>query len=281
MRQFRGKVAVITGAASGMGRAMANRFAEEGMHVVLADVEPDSVEKAAAEIRERGLDALGVQTDVSSADSVEALAARTLEEYGAVHVVCNNAGVGGTAAVGWEVPLQAWEWMLGVNLLGVVHGVRTFLPRLVEQGEGHMVNTSSMAGVVPGVGSTPYTASKYAVSGLTESLRLELEMVGSPVKVSVLLPGAVNTNIGKALRNWPDRLGPVPEERQSDRVGALVPPPELVDMLAEPMDPKIVGDLVFEGLRAERFWIVTHPDAVGALIDARTSEIVKPAFTEA
>jgi NAD(P)-dependent dehydrogenase (short-subunit alcohol dehydrogenase family) len=274
MQELRDKVAVITGAASGMGRAMANRFAAEGMKIVLADIDAAEVEAVAAGISKDGGRAVGVATDVSLADSVEALAQRALEEFGAVHLVCNNAGVGGTGELGWEVPFSAWEWQFRVNVFGVVHGIRAFVPMLVKQGLGHVVNTSSMAGLVPGVGSTPYTASKYAVAGLSEALKLELEMIGSPVKVSVLIPGPVATRIGESLRHWPADLGPVPQKRQDGRVGVLPVPPVLKRALESKMDPSEVGELVLDGVLNDRFWILTHPDEVAQLVTGRTGGLL-------
>jgi NAD(P)-dependent dehydrogenase (short-subunit alcohol dehydrogenase family) len=279
MRELRGKVAVVTGAASGMGRAMATRFGAEGMLVVLADVDGLEVEAAAAELVGGGVSAIGVPTDVSSAESVDALAKRAVAEFGAVHVVCNNAGVGGTGGLAWELPFSAWEWMIRVNFLGVVHGVRAFVPLLVEQGEGHVVNTSSMAGLAAGMGSTPYTATKYAVAGLSEALQRELEMIGSPVKVSVLIPGPVQTRISQALRNWPSDLGPVPEARQADRVGVLPIPPVLQRAFESLMQPSEVADLVLDGVRNDRFWIVTHPAEVAQVVRERTEGLVAPDAT--
>jgi NAD(P)-dependent dehydrogenase (short-subunit alcohol dehydrogenase family) len=275
MRDVKGKVAVVTGSASGMGRAIAGRFAAAGMKVVLADVEAGALEQAEAELRSEGFPVLAVQTDVSSTASVESLAQRTISEFGAVHVVCNNAGVGGVGQMAWETPPPAWEWMLRVNLQGVVNGVRTFLPILVAQGEGHVVNTSSMAGLVPGVSSTMYSASKYAVTGLSEGIKIELEALGSPVKISVLVPGAVRTNLVNDLRNWPADLGTPPERRRYDRIGALPIPPALQEMMASKMDPAEVGQLVLDGVRADRFWIVTHPDAMRELMERRTAYFVE------
>ena len=275
MQELRGKVAVVTGSASGMGRAMARRFASEGMKVVLADVEAETLREAAEEIGHAGGSAVAVTTDVSSPDSVDELARRAVEEFGAVHLVCNNAGVGGSGELAWEVPYSVWEWLIRVNLLGVVHGVRSFLPLLIDQSEGHMVNTSSMSGIVPGVGSTPYTAVKYAVVGLTEALKLELDMIGSPVKLSVLIPGPVETRIGDSLRNWPSQLGPPPERRKKDRVGVLPVPAVLQESLAAKMPPDEVADLVLDGVRNDDFWIVTHPKETAHLLGERTDTLLR------
>lgn len=148
MTEFKGKVAVVTGCASGIGLALARRFAQEGMHVVLADIETEPLEAAAREIRAMGATALTVQTDVSRFEDVERLAARALDTFGSVHIVCNNAGVGGAGGFIWEYALEDWQWLLGVNLWGVIHGVRAFVPRLLKQGEeAHIVNTASIAGI--------------------------------------------------------------------------------------------------------------------------------------
>jgi NAD(P)-dependent dehydrogenase (short-subunit alcohol dehydrogenase family) len=273
MRDLQGKVAVVTGAASGIGRAMAEAFAGAQMKVVLADVEPGPLGTAQTEMRAAGHNVLAVGTDVADAASVEELARRTLEEFGAVHVVCNNAGVAGTGQVAWELPLAAWQWMIDVNILGVIHGIKYFVPHLVAQGEGHVVNTTSIAGLVGGVGSTPYTATKHAVVGLSEALMLELEETGSGVGVSLLVPGRVDTRIADALRNWPARLGPVPEARRPDRLGVMPIPETLQHMMDEPTPPSEVAALVVDAVRTERFWVVTHPDELGALVDERRARL--------
>ena len=269
MRELKDKVAVVTGAASGIGRGLAQRFAEEGMRVVLADVESAPLVSAVEELQRAGHTAIGVRTDVSSADSVAALAQRTLDEFGAVHVVCNNAGVAGTALPAWELPLAAWRWMIDVNVLGVVHGIKSFVPLLVAQGEGHVVNTTSLAGLAGGVGSAPYTATKHAVVGLSESLKAELEATGSPVKVSLLVPGRVDTRIGEALRNWPAELGPVPEARREDRISNMPIPEVLAPMLRAPLPVDHVAGLVVEAIRGEYFWVITHPHEIRQLMGDR------------
>ena len=205
-----GKVAVVTGAASGIGSALAHAFASAGCAVVLADVQAERLDAAAAEVAARGVETLTVVTDVSKADHVEALATATVERFGAVHVVCNNAGVGG-AGDPWIGPLETWEWVMGVNFWGVVHGVRSFLPHIVMSGGGHIVNTASIAGVFPGMTAPPYDASKHAVVAITEDLYTSLRDGGIPVGVSCLCPGWVRTGIMDSDRNWPDELGTLPE----------------------------------------------------------------------
>src|SRR5258707_3726385 len=184
-----GRVAVVTGAASGTGLALAERFARSGLNVVLADVDEGGLKTAADTITGMGVDAITVPTDVSDEAAVQALASAALSRFGAVHVVCNNAGVA-SLADSWFGPVSSWQWVLGVNLWGVVHGVRAFLPILAGQGEGHIVNTASIAGLLPGFGPS-YDASKHAVVALTEDLYLNLQQVGIPIGVSVLCPGWV------------------------------------------------------------------------------------------
>lgn len=257
MEDLGGKVAVVTGSASGIGRALAERFASEAMKVVLADVEVDPLEEVAEKLRGAGTEVLAVPTDVSMPESVEELAGRTFEHFGAAHVVCNNAGVG-TGGLSWELPLSTWEWVLGVNLWGVIHGIRAFVPRLVAQGEGHVVNTASVAGLLSAPGMAAYCASKHAVVGISESLLHELSLTGANVGVSVLCPGFISTRIVDAERNWPERLGPRPE---------MPSPPggeQLREMMrqqiAQGMPPAEVAEAVLAGVRAGRFWILTHPE---------------------
>ena len=256
MKEFRDKVAVVTGAASGIGRALAQRFAREGMKVVLADVEPAALEQAAREIEASGASALAVRTDVSKAAEVERLAQAALEKFGAVHVVCNNAGVV-TSAPCWMNTVADWEWVLGVNLWGVIHGVRVFTPILLSQGvEGHIVNTASMAGMICGPGSAPYNVSKFGVVALSETLHYELTMLAAPVRVSVLCPGFVNTNIFDAARNRPAALAEtapkMPGAEEMEQMGR--------QLLAAGSPPSMVADVVFDAIRNERFYIFPHPE---------------------
>jgi len=188
MKEFRNKVAVVTGAASGMGKAMAERFAAEGMNVVLADVEQESLATAEREFRARGSAVLAVRTDVSKAADVDRLAARTVEAFGTVHVLCNNAGVG-TGGLAWIQRIADWEWTLGVNLWGVIHGIRTFLPIMLAHGEeGHVVCTASVAGLLSGPFGIPYNVSKYGVVALCEGLYHELALVQSQAQGLGVMP---------------------------------------------------------------------------------------------
>ena len=264
MRELSGKVAVVTGAASGIGLGLSTAFAAEGMHVVMADIEEGALKEAEEGLAASGAETMSVPTDVSSADSGEELAARTIERFGAVHVVCNNAGVGGGGPMATLTHAQ-WEWVLGVNLWGVIHGISAFLPRLLEQGQGHIVNTGSVAGLLPAPGMGPYCASKFAVVAISESLHLELGMMASPVKVSVLCPGWVRTNIAESDRNWPSRLGPTPE-RGTDPTAQVAR--EFVRQALETgTRPDEVAALVLDAIREERFWVLTERVMSGRVID--------------
>ncbi len=270
MRDFSGKVAVVTGAASGIGMGMATRFAQEGMKVVLADVEEPALEAAVTRLRQQEHDVLGVVTDVSSAVSVEALAQKTLETYGKVHVLCNNAGVGGGFGIGiWEASLKDWQWTLGVNLWGVIHGVHTFLPIMLDQDEpGHIVNTASSAGITPG--SRVYGVTKHAVVALSESLYDGLRARDSKLHCSVLCPGVINTQIMYGARNRPAELqneAPASAMEQESR--------DRIKHLAETsgMSPEEASGIVLQAIKDEQFWILTH-DEFDEIIRGRADDIL-------
>ena len=254
MKLQRGDVAVVTGAASGIGHALAERFARAGLHVVAADVEVDALDAAVTQLAVHGGDVIGVVTDVSREEEVQALASKTLERFGGVHVVCNNAGVA-SKAESWTGPTSAWEWVIGVNLWGVIHGVRAFLPHLVAGGRGPIVNTASMAGLVPGLNPI-YDATKHAVVALTEDLFHNMRDSMLPVGVSVLCPGWVRTGIADAERTWPAYRG----EQPPAAVTSAVIDPHLRRALAEGMTPAAVADLVATGIEEDRFWLFTHAD---------------------
>jgi NAD(P)-dependent dehydrogenase (short-subunit alcohol dehydrogenase family) len=256
MKLEAGKIAVVTGGASGIGFALADRFATAGMHVVIADVDEAGLTAAAEKIGARGVDTITVRTDVSSEESVQALAAAAVERFGTVHVVCNNAGVMSSGDP-WFGPLSAWTWVMGVNFWGVVYGVRAFLPILAAQGEGHIVNTASIAGLYPGFGAV-YDASKHAVVAITDDLYQTMKQVGLPIGVSVLCPGWVRTNILDADRNWPADLGDAPPEA----LGADVVLGHVRRVIDEGMPPAVVADLVADAVVAERFWVLPHPEFV-------------------
>jgi NAD(P)-dependent dehydrogenase (short-subunit alcohol dehydrogenase family) len=260
MQEFQDKVAVVTGAASGIRFALAERFIREGMKVVLADVEVDALARAEAELRRRGATVLAVRTDVRQASEVEALAEKTLAAFSGVHVVCNNAGVYLTKA-SWEYTLADWEWVLGVNLWGVIHGVRTFVPIMLRQGtEGHIVNTASAAGLASGPWMVSYYVSKFGVVALSEGLATELARIGAPVKVSVLCPNMVRTNLMTSARNRPLALMNS-EEASPPRAGAH----KLDEALRKGFEetgiaPVQVADDVVAAIRADKFYILTHQD---------------------
>lgn len=266
MRELTKRVAVVTGAASGIGLAMAQRFAREQMSVVMADIESGPLEAAADLVRGQGVEVLASVVDVSSAAAVEALAAESYARFGAVHVLCNNAGVGGGGAQA-TLSVAEWNWVLGVNLHGVVHGIASFLPRMVASGEeGHIVNTASMAGHLAAAGMGPYNASKYAVVGLSESLFHEL--AGSPVGVSVLCPGWVNTRIAESSRNRPSDV-PERAARPDDAARAEF----IAAVLAAGLAPSEIADLVHDAIVADRFWIFSHPEMLAG-VRQRADEIL-------
>ena len=256
MKELRGRVAVVTGAASGIGRAMARCFAGEGMRVVLADVEDAPLAAAAAELSEAGATVLAVPTDVARAEAVEELARRTLDAFGAVHVLCNNAGVY-TQAAAWDQTPGDWAWVLGVNLWGVIHGIRVFVPILLDQGgEGHVVNTASGAGLVAVPGGAPYNASKHAVVAISETLHHDLAARDARVRVSVIIAGYVNTGIGNAERNRPRNFANNPttthrteaDRRAHDAMRAA---------MAGATPPETVAGQVVDAIREERFYVLT------------------------
>ena len=251
-----GKVAVITGGASGIGRALARRFAAEGMKVVLADVDEVRMRETEAELAEGGAEVLPVVCDTSLEPSVQELAQRTLERFGAAHVLCNNAGVVGKGDP-WTGPMSGWEWVVGINLYGVIHGIRAFMPIMQEQGEGHIVNTASLAGLIAVPGAAAYNVTKTGVVALSEGLFIELQGAGSPIGVSALCPAFVRTNLMDGQR-WQERLGAEPVG--SDNPMVQVVDQMLRDGVAGGIDPSVVADQVVDAIRTRRFWILTHPE---------------------
>jgi NAD(P)-dependent dehydrogenase (short-subunit alcohol dehydrogenase family) len=250
-------VAVITGAASGIGRALADHCAREGMKVVLADVEQGALADAAANLQAGGGTVLAVRTDVSQAEDVEALAQKTLEAFGAVHLLCNNAGVATSGTVVWESSLTDWEWVIGVNLWGVIHGVRSFAPIMLAQNtQCHIVNTASLSGLISFPRGSAYAVTKHAVVTLSETLHHELAERGGKVKVSVLCPGLVKTRILDCARNRPERLAATAPMGLVEAAGWET----LRQQLQTAMPPAQVADAVFRAIREERFYILTHPE---------------------
>jgi len=253
LTEFEGRVAVVTGAASGIGLALCERFAQAGMKLVMADVERERLAQAASALELRGAEVHAVRTDVSRADDLSQLRDETLERFGAVHVLCNNAGVfaGGLT---WDAISTDWEWVLGVNLFGILHGVRAFVPFMLEQNQpGHVVNTCSMAGLINMPLSGAYSVSKHAALSLTETLYHELRIKQSPVGVSALCPELIRTRIGHSERNRPAHLKR-PE-------GSGTPEQTLVEQAIQSstaggLDPSIMAERVFQGIREDRFYLL-------------------------
>lgn len=274
MKSFTGRTAVITGAASGFGLEVSRIAAAKGMAVVMADVQQDALDRAAAEITALGARVLPIRLDVSKAAEVEALGAATFERFGAPHFVFNNAGVGGGGLI-WEVSLKDWEWVLGVNLMGVVYGVRVFTPMMLAAAkqdagyEGHIVNTASMAGLLNAPCMGVYNASKHAVVSLSETLYHDLRLVTEQVRASVLCPYFVPTGITQSERNRP--------------ADARREPPTRSQIVARAMSDKavssgkvtaaMVAQFVFDALAEDRFYIYSHPHALGN-VQARMEDIV-------
>jgi len=257
MKEFKGKVAVITGAASGIGRAIAERCVRAGVNVVLADVDEADLARAESELKAIGGVVLGVRTDVSKRSDVEALARRALDAFGQVHLLFNNAGVAAGGAP-WEATWNDWEWVINVNLWGVVHGVKVFTPLMLEQNtECHIVNTASNAGLIAGAFSSPYSVTKHAVVALSENLYLTLQQRSSRINVSVLCPGVVQTNVADAERHRPAELRneqvALSEKMQAGRAAFKA-------VIAAGMPPQQVADTVFDAIEREQFYILTHPE---------------------
>jgi len=277
VKKFKDRTAVITGAASGIGRAIAERCSREDMKVVLADIDEEALSRAEKEMKAAGASVLSVVTDVSKASDVEALAQKTLAAFGAVHLLCNNAGVGVGGCI-WECTLEDWEWVLGVNLWGVVHGVRVFIPIMLEQDtECHMVNTASGAGLV----STPhlgiYKVTKHAIITLSETLYHEMALRSSKIKVSVLCPMWVNTRLLEADRNRPAGL-----QNDADTEMRIRTSPEYqeAESLVRPamqsgMSCQQVADCVFNAIRSQQFYIFTDPESVKPMVQLRMEDILQ------
>jgi NAD(P)-dependent dehydrogenase (short-subunit alcohol dehydrogenase family) len=270
MRELRGRVAVVTGGASGIGRALVDRLAAEGMKLVVADVEDAALAATERELRERTNDVLAVKTDVSSAEQVQGLADATLARFGKVHVVCNNAGVSVGGPM-WEHTLADWQWVLGVNLWGVIHGIRTFVPIMLKQGEpAHVVSTASLAGLTSNPFLGVYNVTKHGVVTLSETLVQELRTIGAPIGVSVLCPGFVQTGIADSMRNRPAAL--------ADGAARIRPPEfeqQIRQAIAAGLPPADVAELVVGAIREDRFYILPHPELTHVRVRARMEDILE------
>lgn len=271
MKDFRDKVAVITGGASGLGLAMARRAASHGMKLVLADVEEDALRRVEQEFLKAGTQVIGIRTDVSRAQDIERLAEKTLTTFGGVHLLCNNAGVAAGGAV-WEHTVADWEWVMGVNVWGVIHGVRTFLPIMLRQdSECHVVNTASVAGLlsVPGMGL--YCVSKHSVVTFTECLYHDLQQRNAKIGVSLLCPAYVPTGIADSERNRPAGLRNTQRTKTPDEVARDEQLRHAVTSGKITADQ--VAQQVFEAVETDRFYVLTHPKIKGA-IETRVQDIL-------
>ena len=259
MKTLTGRVGVVTGAGSGIGRGLAQVLVAEGLSVVLADVEEESLANAVADLAAGGASVKGVVTDVADASSVHALAEATVSAFGAAHVLCNNAGVSGMVNRSWTAPAADWQWVFGVNVWGVIHGLQAFLPILLEQEEGHVVNTGSAAcfQAMPGMGA--YGASKHAVLAISEALQLEMLAMQSAVGVTVLIPGGtVNTGIMQSERNWPASLGPIPAA-DADPVSQIVKA-GFTHAMAGGGDPRVTAAPVIDAIKNNQFMVSDEPE---------------------
>lgn len=270
MQELNGKVAVITGGASGIGLAMAEAFAKEGMQLVLADIEPGPLDSAVDSMKALGAEAIGVVTDVTQVDQIEALADSSYEAFGAVHVLCNNAGVG-IGGLSWSIPRSDWDWVLNVNLNGVIDGVRVFVPRMIAQdSEGHIVNTASIAGLTTGPAMAPYFVSKHGVVALSECLHQELQVTASKLRVSVVCPGWVKTQIVESDRNRP---GGALSDEEADPLFGMVRA-GLRATMPNAMPPSEVAGLVVDAVRNNKFYVLPH-QTWKPLIETRMQDILE------
>ncbi|MDH5288556.1 MAG: SDR family NAD(P)-dependent oxidoreductase [Acidimicrobiia bacterium] len=265
-----GKTAVVTGGGSGIGRGIVRALAGQGMNIVVADIEQAPMDEVVAELAERGTEAIGVRTDVSKLDQVEALAAAALDRFGAVHVLCNNAGVGVSDPVG-ATSMEDWRWTIDIDLWGPIHGVHVFLPIMERQGEpGHLNSTASMAGLYAGASLGAYNVAKHGVVALMASLERDLRLAGSPLHASVLCPGPINTNIVDSERNRS-------AESAAQHVGTAAGRKFwdiLTRTLADGMKPDDVGPMVLDAVLNDRFWVLTHPE-MGGLVRKQVDQMLE------
>jgi len=303
MKEFKDKVAVITGAGSGIGLALAERCAKEGMKIVLADIDEKFLRKAQRRIKRLETDVISVLTDVSKVSNIEALARKVLDTFGKVNLLVNNAGVGNTKYT-WDYTLKDWEYQLGVNLWGVIHGVRIFTPIMLKQGDDcHIVNVSSVEGLVfgSGPGGAIYGVSKHGVISLSETLKTDLELKDVKLKVSVVCPGFVNTRILLGDTHRPKEFENTPEEQvESTRgedyfsklgteLGAELGPEfdtesgvEFNDIfrITKLMSPEEAANIIFQGIKEEKFYIFTHKDDIMKLLIKRRFDQILKEFDE-
>ncbi|MCE2486025.1 MAG: SDR family NAD(P)-dependent oxidoreductase [Desulfurellaceae bacterium] len=274
MQDLADRVAVITGAASGIGQGLARRLAREGMKLVLADIEEAALLEVEKELRLGGTPVLAVKTDVARKASVFALADRAFDAFGRVHIVCNNAGVSGGLGHIWDIPDQDWEWIMAVNVSGVLHGIQAFVPRMIEHGEeGLILNTSSVVGLTTGTSSV-YGVTKHAVSRMTEGLHYDLRAAGSKLRAALLVPGATATNILYADRNRPqDLLVPRNEEAQAALIQRRQARHARLQEIG--MTPEQLADLTVEGIRQERLYIIADPERTAQAVRLRMEGIVE------
>jgi NAD(P)-dependent dehydrogenase (short-subunit alcohol dehydrogenase family) len=259
MDDFRGKVALITGGGSGIGLALSRRAAAAGMKVAVVDIEESARDAAVAELS-KTTEAIGIGCDVSDYDDVVAAGAAVMDRFGAVHLAVNNAGVSG-GGLSWEIPLEDWRWVIGVDLWGVIYGVKAFMPLIIESGGGHMVNTASMAGLSSPPFMSPYNVAKHGVVALSESMFHELAMTHPEIGVSVLCPGWVNTKIHQSERNRPGALAPQAESEQADGLRSVV-----TGLIEGGLDPDVVAAKVFEAVAAGRLYVLTHEGWMASIL---------------
>jgi NAD(P)-dependent dehydrogenase (short-subunit alcohol dehydrogenase family) len=273
MKDFNGAVAVITGGAAGLGKAMAERFAAEGVKLVLADIEKPVLDKTVAEFNARGVPCIGVLGDVSKSETIENLLKTTLDTYGKVNILCNNAGVA-SGGIMWERSVKDWEWVLGVNLWSVIHGLRLFIPQMLKQGdECHIVNTASMAGLTSNPFMATYNVTKHAVVTLSETVFQELQFAKANIGVSVLCPAWVKTGIAESERNRPtDLTNPGAASAKPDPISVLLEQ-QVKALIAGGLEPAQIGQAVFDAVKNRTFYILTHEDTIPA-VQRRCDEIV-------
>ncbi len=270
METFEGRTAVVTGGASGIGLAMAQRFAAAGMNLVLGDIEAEPLAMAEAALASGGARVLARRTDVAKAEEIEALADAAYQRFGAVHIVCNNAGVGGSPGAAWELSSDDWRWVIDVDLWSVVNGIRSFVPRMIASGEeGHIVNTASVAGLISGAVGAPYTVAKFAVVALTEQLYYELGRAGHNIHASVLCPGFADTNIFDSSRNRQAEYG-----APADNPGAEARRAAMHQRRASLLQTSDLAELVFEAVREKNLYVIAPgTEAIDAAINRRHENI--------